>query len=299
MAMKEIEPYDVGVIVGRFQVPELHQAHRELIEHVTRSHNKTVIFLGLSPLTGTRENPLDFESRKQMILKQFPDVNVLYIKDHPSDDAWARRLDEMVGDVLTPTQTAVLYGGRDSFINHYPTKKFATRELTQDVWVSGSEMRKDIAKRSTKASPDFRAGAVWAAFCRYPMVITTVDVAIYDWGGTKVLLGRKQNETKFRFIGGFSDPRCASFEEDANRELFEETGLSDVGPLEFLGSFAIDDWRYRSEVDTIRTMFYATHVVSGTPKAADDIAEVRWFDIDKLTPDDVVYEHQVLLKQIL
>jgi bifunctional NMN adenylyltransferase/nudix hydrolase len=53
-------------------VPELHDAHKDLIETVCDKHDKVIIFLGLSPLMVTRENPLDFESRKQMILEQFP-----------------------------------------------------------------------------------------------------------------------------------------------------------------------------------------------------------------------------------
>jgi len=35
--MSEAKPEltDIGVLVGRFQVPELHQAHKELIEKIT------------------------------------------------------------------------------------------------------------------------------------------------------------------------------------------------------------------------------------------------------------------------
>ncbi len=79
--------YDVGVIVGRFQVPDLHQAHRDLIEKVISQHQKTIIFLGLSPCKSTRNNPLDFEARKNMILDSYPDVIVLYIDDIPCDKA--------------------------------------------------------------------------------------------------------------------------------------------------------------------------------------------------------------------
>ena len=54
---------DVGVIVGRFQVNELHAAHRELIDTVIGNHKKVLIFLGLSPVRVTRHNPLDFTSK--------------------------------------------------------------------------------------------------------------------------------------------------------------------------------------------------------------------------------------------
>ena len=54
----KVEPkYDVGVIIGRFQVPELHQAHLDLIQAACNAHDKVIIFLGLSPLMVTQENP--------------------------------------------------------------------------------------------------------------------------------------------------------------------------------------------------------------------------------------------------
>ena len=40
---------DVGIIVGRFQVDELHDAHVDLIQYVFDQHPKVIIFLGLSP----------------------------------------------------------------------------------------------------------------------------------------------------------------------------------------------------------------------------------------------------------
>ena len=73
--------YDVGVIVGRFQVPSLHEAHRELIQSVVNKHPRTIIFLGVSPVPTSRNNPLDFETRRRMIQDEFPEVEILYIKD--------------------------------------------------------------------------------------------------------------------------------------------------------------------------------------------------------------------------
>ena len=71
------QKYDIGVVVGRFQVHELHQAHRDLLDHVTAEHRKVVVVLGLSPLMNTISNPLDFEARKQMIQAEYPNAIVL------------------------------------------------------------------------------------------------------------------------------------------------------------------------------------------------------------------------------
>jgi bifunctional NMN adenylyltransferase/nudix hydrolase len=306
------DQFDVGVLVGRFQVHELHQAHKDLIQYVCDRHEKVIIFLGLSPLSVSTSNPLDFEARKQMILAEFPEVNVLYIKDQGSDDFWSGKLDAQIADLVTPTQSVVLYGGRDSFISHY-TGTFPTRELTQTVFYSGTEQRKAIAKSRAKASPEFRAGVIWASQARFPTAYTCVDVAILKKGyvphggpyKTQLLLGRKANERLYRFIGGFSDPRSASFEDDAKREVAEETGL-EVGNLTYLGSLRVEDWRYRNEPDCIKTMLFAADYLHGHPKPADDIAEVKWFDLaafEGVTPSQtngtfLVPEHRPLMAML-
>lgn len=283
MRIKE-DSYDVGVIVGRFQVPDLHKAHKALIQHVCSAHHKVIIFLGLSPLMVTQENPLDFEARKQMILEVFPDVIVLYAKDLGSDEVWSKRLDEQIQDVVTPSQTVLLYGGRDSFIEHYTTKKYPTRELEQDVWVSGAEIRKAISRRSVKASPDFRAGVVWASLSRFPTAYPCVDVAIFNEDYTKLLLGRKPEQKKFQLIGGFADPTSPSYEADARREAQEEAGIEITDPV-YVASQLVDDWRYEKEVDKIKSLLFIAKMMYGSPRPDDDIAEVRWFDTYVLVKD--------------
>src|SRR5690242_6721581 len=115
MQLKE-DKYDVGVIVGRFQVPELHPSHKNLIRYVVEKHPKVIIFLGNPATLGTRNNPLDFEMRKQMILTDFPEAIVLIANDCVNDEVWSKNLDSAISSVTTPNQKVVLYGGRDSFI---------------------------------------------------------------------------------------------------------------------------------------------------------------------------------------
>ena len=64
--MKELSS-DIGVIIGRFQIHELHEEHIKLIDHVLHNHNKVILFLGTTDAVGTRRNPLDFITRKLMI----------------------------------------------------------------------------------------------------------------------------------------------------------------------------------------------------------------------------------------
>jgi len=59
---------DVGVIIGRFQVAELHDGHHMIISSVLERHKKVLIFLGSTPdVLVTKQNPLDFLTRQQMI----------------------------------------------------------------------------------------------------------------------------------------------------------------------------------------------------------------------------------------
>jgi bifunctional NMN adenylyltransferase/nudix hydrolase len=293
------ESAEVGILVARFQVPELHSEHKKIIQRVIDTHPRVFIFLGLSPCKCTYNNPLDFGTRKAMIEESFPNVEVFYIEDMSDDSAWSSELDKQISRHLGPSQKALLYGSRDSFIPHY-SGRWPTVELIPDVIVSGSEIRKMIGIKS-KNSAAFRAGVIWAMENQFPSTKTTVDMVIVDVNAERVLLGRKPHETLHRFIGGFSEPKSLSFEEDAKREVMEETGLA-CDDFKYIGSTYIDDWRYRGERDKIKTLFFMATYIFGSPKASDDIAEVRWFSFEELLKSDaelrLVATHRPLLKML-
>lgn len=290
-------PTDVGVIVARFQVHTLTDAHLDLLRTVQETHKKVIVFLGLSPMIGTRNNPLDFEARKQMVLESFPNVTVLYISDIGSDKTWSRRLDRNISDLLLPNQTATLYGGRDSFIDHY-TGKFSTQELesTKEVQYSGTEARRLISAQVT-SSVDFRAGIIWAVHNRYPAAIPTVDVVIYDDSNDKIrlLMVRKHHESKYRFVGGFAQPDTVSYEIDARREIMEEVGV-ETDDMKYIGSMVVDDWRYTQETDKLKTLLFSAKYIYGAVDIQDtsEIVEARWFELDT-TPSGTLSFKEMLV----
>lgn len=288
---------DVGVIVGRFQVPDLHEGHCDVIEYVCDNHDKVIVFLGVSPIKATAENPLDFQARKQMLEAAYPErLDILYINDRYSDEVWSRGLDEQIHHLLTANQTAILYGGRDSFIDHYKGQ-FPTQELEAEEKVSGTEIRNEVGKKRTKASVEWREGATWAALARFPTTYTTVDIAIFNEDETRILLGRKPDEGLWRLPGGFADPASETFEQDARREAQEETNLSITDP-KYVGSFKIDDWRYKGERDKIKTLLFRAKKQFGDARAGDDIAEVKWFSVDDLALADIMPNHRVLVAKV-
>jgi len=291
---------EIGVVIGRFQIPELHEGHIQVLDEVHSKHNKVIIFLGITPVLGTKRNPLDFDSRKKMVQETYPDAIVLPISDKPSDKDWSKNLDRKIREVC-PTGKVVLYGSRDSFMKAY-WGSFPTVELEQKVYVSGSQIRREAALKAN-GSIDFRRGVIYSAFNRYPTAFGTVDVAVVNPKTNEVLMGRKANQPGLRFPGGFLNPG-ESHEDAAHRELREETGGNlNVGPkLDYVGSFAVDDWRYRSEDDKITTVLYQACYLWGPIKASDDLDEVVWVKMEKLVGSGqswVVPEHWKLLDALL
>ena len=199
-----IEKGGVGALVGRFQVPELHPGHKELLNTVKERHDKVIIILGLSPLKASKTNPLNFQARKKMIEEFDPSFECHYIEDKPSDKDWSDELDAIISKHVPFDEKVILYGCRDSFIPHYHGNH-ETKALINRTPISGTEMRRR-AKMNISDSKDFRKGVIWATGNQYPTAYPTVDIAILDEENTMVLLGRKKFQEKYVFIGGFVDP---------------------------------------------------------------------------------------------
>jgi bifunctional NMN adenylyltransferase/nudix hydrolase len=293
---------DVGVIVGRFQVSELTSGHFDLINTVRANHQKIIIVLGISAAKVSRQNPLDFESRCQMLTAICPSAIVTYNKDHVSDIIWSKNLDERISDLISPGQSVLLYGCRDSFVSHY-SGRFPVQRLEPRVDTTGTESRRENAIKVPN-NLYFRAGIIWASQNQYPKVFPTVDVAIINPVRNQMLLAMKPGENHYRFVGGFAEGK-GSFEDDGRREVMEETGI-EIGPLAYIGSCLVDDWRYRKEADKIKTIFFKADHVFGAPKPSDDLAGGRldWFKLggDGGQPEAhegcMVPEHRPLLRML-
>lgn len=298
--MKKQENPDVGVLVGRFQVDELHAGHIRLLDAIVHHHARSIIVLGNSPLKCTVRNPLDFEARKLMIQEAYPEATIMYIPDMYTDKAWSNRLDSMIGDLVGVGQTVRLYGSRDSFIKYYtPYGKYECEELEQVVFTSGTDRRKEISKR-VKGSKDFRLGVIWAVMNQYPKCVPTVDIlAVRDnkEGKTMVLLGKRDSEPKYRICGGYVGPR-ETYEDAAVREFREEAGV-EVHQPQYIKSFVVDSWRYKGEVDAITTALFMVEIKDGIPHPGDDIDELRWFPLDGKIVYEIVDEHKPMIQYIV
>ena len=288
-----------GVIIARFQTPALHEGHLSLIRQVKQKHNRLIIVLGVSPVKGSRKNPLDYYTRERMLKQLFSDIIILPLSDQAVDKIWSKKLDDLLANNF-PQETFVLYGSRDSFIPSY-TGRFQTEALppVQDF---NATAQREAASDKVFDAEEFRAGVIYNTYNLYPKVYPTVDIALFRQQRTQLLLGRKPNELSWRLPGGFADPADESFEMAARRELREECGEIEAGNMQFELSMLMDDWRYRAEVDKIITTLFSTDLLFGEPAAADDLAAMRWVDVNSIhqliANGEIVNTHIPLLEKL-
>lgn len=129
----------IGVIVGRFQVPELHAGHHYLVETVTEQSDHVLVILGYTEIISER-NPFSLEARTLLFQKTHPEIKLEKIADHPSDEKWSRALDEIITQHF-PDDIITLFGSRDSFLLTY-TGRFKTTYVPPIPAPSGTEIRK-------------------------------------------------------------------------------------------------------------------------------------------------------------
>lgn len=133
----------IGVIISRMQVPYLTDSHLNLIRTIQSRHNKMIILLGVSETINIK-NPFSFDFRKQMLdgLLRSHDI-IIPLKDNEDNRKWVETVDMLVEASLFKGETAILYGGRDSFIPYYKKDegKFETIELLPEDNDSGTELR--------------------------------------------------------------------------------------------------------------------------------------------------------------
>lgn len=282
-----------GVIVGRFQVSDLHQGHKDLISFAFDNCETLIVYLGNTIVKGSERDPLDYSTRRKMLSTYlFENYDnrqffVYSLNDCPqSDRNWVKNLDISVSNVCLHSSSVLMFGGRDSFLDTYQQNggRFKTKRFEQEIDYSGTEERKFDSQKALD-STDFRKGCIYSAYNKYPTVYTTVDICFYDESQKKFLFGEKRNCNKMFMPGGFVDVSDPSFVDAAKRELKEETGIDvEAKHLKFVCSTKVDDYRFRNRTDMAVMTNLFLYVSPSTPKAkaSDDLISLKWLSEDEI-----------------
>lgn len=297
-------PTGAGVIIGRFQVADLTRGHDELLHRVARNHNKIVILLGVHPKLSSQEHPLNFESREHMLRVHWSEtigkntskkLVIAPLPDRATDIIWSKQVDILLDSLLGPVVGKTLYGGRDSFADHYcgeiaigDIRTEGEKANNQEFYVdgSGTDQRRELCE-SPPMTEEGRAGAIWSTGHRWNRIDPCVDMAVVRVVNQmvkceyQVLMGRKLNAGgSFCFPGGHIDHKDASAEAAASRELKEETGLNILPEdWEYCCHLPINDWRNTPGTRTWSTLYVREIDDEQDPCAGDDLDAVEWVDL--------------------
>ena len=107
----------------------------------------------------------------------------------------------------------------------------------------------------------------------------------------RLLLSRRASEPfagKWDLPGGFLEEREHPLD-CLRRELREEAGI-EFSAERFLGAW-IDRYGHGPNAVATLNLYWSVSVAAGTPEAADDVAELRWFAADEVPEDELAFEH--------
>jgi len=128
----------------------------------------------------------------------------------------------------------------------------------------------------------------------HPRPSLTVDVVLFDRSNDRLrilLIKRARDPFKglWAFPGGFVDQN-ESLEDAASRELFEETGLTDI-KIEQIGAFGDPGRDPRGH--TVSVAFAAVLDKPTDASAGDDAEDARWYSA--LHPPRLAFDHRKIL----
>lgn len=279
----------VGVVIGRFQINELHNGHYDILSKVENDHpGEFLILLGVGRTPPTARNPLPFRARADMLHKAYPSALILPLRDCQTDKQWSDSIDRLISSVFG-YRKATIYSGRDgcltAYVGHHETK-----EILSTVDSESATERRNALSVAPIDSPDFRAGVIYAINNHPPRIYNTVDMALvrtiasgegFHLSNIEILLGKKVDDDRWRLPGGMVDHSDQTYVRAAARETMEETGLCPGIPeFQYICDMTIYDWRAYGNPDVqYHTTLFTAKCLTGMAAAGDDLAKIEWFPL--------------------
>jgi bifunctional NMN adenylyltransferase/nudix hydrolase len=291
----DVKDYEVGVVVGRFQLAEIHEGHEFLIDTVINNHKKSIIFLGVPRAIGSPEDPiripsrdnvLDFQSRLYMMQDKYPKSVVLSIQDKDNDRIWSESLDSKIREIF-PTEKVLLYGGRDSFIPHYQGV-FPVKSLDPKIYTSATMQRNSISKE-VLADPNFRKGQIYYAYQQTPMLYTNYKIALMQ--EDKILFykkhGNDNREDKLKLLSGLAGINDPSLEVGAKRVIGNIVGSIEVESKYEMSKSNID---FGNKTNRVMNILISAKKMYGSLKPQGNF-DIQWISIDELMSEGYMVKH--------
>lgn len=289
------------VVLAYFQNINLTLQDKTYLQSIKRHHGAMMAILDVKRGACTAEQPLR-PNQRQDILRGHKNLFNAGVAEHlhiRDNERWSMLLDELI-DKSTPVGTThVELFAANSLADKYVGKYTLTR---MDDIPGLTDVSKPVPV-NPDVTNDFRQGIMYAEQRRFPVVYSTVDIGLIDETCEYVLLGRKLNEKKWRFPGGFVDPTDNSKESAWHRELSEEipAGVTSfISDVEYVCSTIVPDSRYPGRDKIMTTMFAAiANLDVANLQAGDDLVEVQMFRINSELFDIMTEDHHPVLKSFL
>lgn len=288
-----------GIIIGRFQVPDLrlHPGYVFLLNAIAHCE-RLIVLVGSAPVVSKR-NPLQYYHIKAMFNEYNPAIEVHELKDVLGNELWVQNVDAIVNSLIDHgNEDVVLYGSRDSFIPTYMAHmgKFPTVQLVEPAIFSATEVRQAI-KGSKASSIDIRFGIIHVILNQYNKAFSTVDAILRRvnpvTNQSEFLVGQKaseRNTNQWRFPGGFFDVGDKRSVVAASREVSEETLLQVAADsFRIVSDIEVNDWRMWGTGDSIKTVICTANISYDEAAATnveqpggDDLPFIKWVPQDSV-----------------
>jgi len=289
------------VVLGYFQNINLTKQDISYLQALRPENGTMMAILDVKRGACTAEQPLRPNQRQDILRghKNIFDAGVsehLHIRDN---ERWSALLDETIDGAMPQDATHIAFFAATDLAHKYVGKYTV---VSMDDIPGLTDVSNPVPVKPSMSN-DFRQGIMYSEQRRFPMVYSTVDIGLIDETCRFVLLGRKQNEKKWRFPGGFVDPTDNSKESAWHRELSEEVlgGVENfISDVEYVCSNIVPDCRYPGRDKIMTTMFAAIVGFKVEDlKAGDDLVEVQLFRIGQELFDEMTEDHHPSLKSFL
>ncbi len=111
-----MKKYKVALFIGRFQ--PFHMGHLWEVEEAEKLADAVVVGIGSSNVSGTADNPWDYETRKKMIEQATYNSGIMIreiiaIPDTPSDEEWVKNVEFSIFNFQFSKKDVVVLGNNE------------------------------------------------------------------------------------------------------------------------------------------------------------------------------------------